>query len=113
MPCDAPAPRLAFTLVHWCLVHSAHFVSPSSPSLTDVEEGGETYFNKLDIAVRPKKGRALVWPSVLDEDPKFWDARMYHEARDVLRGEKMAANHWIHLNDYRTPNLWGCTGSFT
>ena len=29
--------------------------------LTDVEEGGETYFNKLDLAVKPKKGKALVW----------------------------------------------------
>ena len=28
--------------------------------LSDVEEGGETYFNKLDLAVKPKKGKALV-----------------------------------------------------
>jgi hypothetical protein len=42
-----------------------------------VEEGGETYFNKLDLAVKPKKGRALVWPSVLDENPEYWDKRMY------------------------------------
>jgi hypothetical protein len=28
--------------------------------LTDVEEGGETKFNKLDIQVKPKRGRALV-----------------------------------------------------
>ena len=82
-------------------------------SLTDVEEGGETYFNKLDLAVKPKKGRALVWPSVVDDDPDLWDARMFHEAKDVIQGEKMAANHWIHLNDYRTPNEWGCTGSFS
>lgn len=81
--------------------------------LSDVEEGGETYFSKLGIAVKPKKGRALVWPSVLDEDPTYWDKRMYHEAKDVIKGEKKAANHWIHLNDYRTPNEWGCTGSFS
>ncbi|KAL9188315.1 hypothetical protein ACHAXT_006693 [Thalassiosira profunda] len=81
--------------------------------LTDVEEGGETHFNKLGISIKPKKGRALVWPSVLDSDPNYWDKRMYHEAKDVLKGEKRAANHWIHLNDYRTPNDWGCTGSFS
>lgn len=28
--------------------------------LTDVEEGGETKFNRLDIKVKPKRGRALV-----------------------------------------------------
>ncbi len=82
-------------------------------SLSDVEEGGETYFNKLDLAIKPKKGRALVWPSVLDEDPEFWDKRMYHEAKDVIKGKKLAANHWIHLNDYHTPNHWGCTGAFS
>ncbi|KAL7475928.1 hypothetical protein ACHAW6_001821 [Cyclotella cf. meneghiniana] len=81
--------------------------------LTDVEEGGETHFNKLGLAVKPKKGRALVWPSVIDSDPEFWDARMTHEAKDVIKGKKLAANHWIHLNDYVTPNEWGCTGSFS
>jgi len=81
--------------------------------LSDVEEGGETYFNKLDLAVKPKKGKALVWPSVRDDNPTYWDARMFHEAKDVIKGKKMAANHWIHMNDYHTPNDWGCTGSFT
>lgn len=81
--------------------------------LTDVEEGGETHFTKLGLSIKPKKGQALVWPSVLDEDPKYWDKRMYHEAKDVIKGTKMAANHWIHLNDYHTPNQWGCTGSFS
>jgi len=81
--------------------------------LSDVEEGGATRFSKLGIDVKPKKGKALIWPSVLDENPSMWDPRMYHEARDVIRGEKRAANHWIHLNDYETPNLWGCTGAFS
>jgi prolyl 4-hydroxylase len=45
-------------------------------SLSDVEEGGETHFNKLGLSVKPKKGRALVWPSVIDSDPEFWDGRM-------------------------------------
>jgi prolyl 4-hydroxylase len=80
--------------------------------LSDVEEGGETYFNNLDLAVKPKKGRALVWPSVRDDEPDFWDDRMFHEAKAVVKGKKHAANHWIHLYDYQTPNKWGCTGSF-
>jgi len=81
--------------------------------LSDVEEGGETRFSKLGLDVKAMKNRALVWPSVLNDNPHHWDKRMYHEARDVIRGEKRAANHWIHLFDYETPNLWGCTGSFS
>ena len=81
--------------------------------LSDVEEGGATRFSRLGLDITPKKGRALIWPSVLNDDPTTWDRRMYHEARDVIRGEKRAANHWIHLYDYMTPNLWGCTGSFS
>ena len=81
--------------------------------LSEVEEGGETYFNNLDIAVTPKKGRALIWPSVSNDDPHFWEPRTHHEAKPVIRGRKLAANHWIHLYDFLTPNEWGCTGSFS
>mmetsp|Transcript_8252 Transcript_8252/g.17457 ORF Transcript_8252/g.17457 Transcript_8252/m.17457 type:complete len:456 (-) Transcript_8252:242-1609(-) len=80
--------------------------------MSDVEEGGETHFTDLGLSIAPKKGRALVWPSVTDKDPSFWDNRMHHEAKEVIRGKKMAANHWIHLYDYKTPNIWGCSGSF-
>lgn len=110
--------------------------------------GGETRFTALDISVRPMKGRALVWPSVLNEDPYRSDSRsvsesaplcarerrrlrpnqsrthtfvfvlllfprMFHEAVKVEAGTKYAANHWIHQNDFRTANLWGCSGSFS
>lgn len=63
-----------------------------------MEEGGETYFNRLKLGIKPKLGRALVWPSVLNDDPESWDPRMFHEAKDVIKGIKYAANHWIHLN---------------
>lgn len=99
---------------------AARDTSPAGPRimtfflyLTDVEEGGETYFNQLGFGVKPKRGRALVWPSVSDDDPTYWDRRMYHEAQDVIKGQKYAANHWIHLNDFVGPNKWGCTGSFS
>ena len=80
--------------------------------LSDVEEGGETSFPLLGLSVKPKMGRALLWPSVLDEDPGAIDPRTSHEARPVIRGRKYAANSWIHSHDYVKPNLWGCTGTF-
>ena len=37
--------------------------------LSDVEEGGETAFPNLGLSVTPKKGKALLWPSTLDQNP--------------------------------------------
>ncbi|CAM9333611.1 unnamed protein product, partial [Ectocarpus fasciculatus] len=80
--------------------------------LSDVEEGGETGFPNLDIAVTPQKGRAVLWPGVKNEDPGAIDHRTLHEAKPVIRGTKYGANSWIHMFNFRVPNLWGCTGSF-
>jgi len=80
--------------------------------LSDVEEGGETAFPTLNIAVKPKKGKALLWPSTISEAPDQKEVRTNHEARPVIKGVKYAANSWIHLYNYEIPNLWGCTGTF-
>jgi hypothetical protein len=65
--------------------------------LNDVEEGGGTHFNLLNITVSPKKGRALLWPSVLNDNPHQSDWRMYHEALPVIAGIKYGANLWCKL----------------
>merc|ERR1719273_2509881 len=69
--------------------------------LSDVEDGGETKFNDLDILVSPKKGRALLWPSVQDENLTAIEYNTYHEAMPVKKGIKFGANAWIHLYDYK------------
>ena len=76
--------------------------------LSDVEGGGETTFNQLNITVTPKRGRALLWPSVKDESLTTADHRTMHEARPVTAGLKYAANAWLHLYDFRTPHAQGC-----
>ena len=67
--------------------------------LSDVDEGGETAFPRIfeedgitPLAVRPRRGSALLWPSVRDGAMDQMDARTYHEARRVVRGTKFAAN---------------------
>lgn len=80
--------------------------------LSDVEEGGETKFPKLGYAVKPKKGKALLWPSVMNDNLEQIDPRTNHEAAAVIKGKKYAANTWIHLYDFMTSNHWGCTGTF-
>ncbi len=72
-------------------------------------EGGATNFPKLGIAVKPKVGRAVLWPSVLNSDPSKKDHRTDHEAQDVLSGVKYGANAWLHLHDYLAAQELGCT----
>jgi prolyl 4-hydroxylase len=79
--------------------------------LNDVEAGGATHFTDLDIAVYPKKGRVLLWPSVLDQDPNGQDYRTHHQAMPVEAGIKYGANAWVRRKEatMRTPGprlLW-------
>ncbi len=80
--------------------------------LSDVEECGETNFPALKLAVKPKKGSAVLWPSTTNDDIMKQDPRTVHEAKAVIKGVKYGANAWIHSHNFEIPNLWGCTGSF-
>jgi len=76
--------------------------------LSDVESGGGTDFPDLGIKVTPKKGRAVLWPSIYNSDPMKADKRMMHQALPVDAGLKFGANAWIHMFDYQASQLLGC-----
>jgi prolyl 4-hydroxylase len=76
--------------------------------LNDVEAGGGTNFPQLNLTIAPKKGRALLWPSVLNSEPLKKDGRMMHQALEVEEGMKFAANGWIHMYDYVSAQAKGC-----
>jgi prolyl 4-hydroxylase len=80
--------------------------------LNDVEEGGGTSFplvnNRKGIVVQPKKGNAVLWPSVLDNEPESKDGRTEHEALPVLKGLKYGANAWIHSRDFKAAFAKNC-----
>jgi prolyl 4-hydroxylase len=76
--------------------------------LSDVEEGGGTQFPSLNLTVTPKKGRAILWPSVLTTDPNSKDIRTNHHALPVISGVKYGFNAWIHQRDFRGPHRKGC-----
>ena len=59
--------------------------------LNDVEEGGGTNFPHIDATVSPKRGRAVLWPSVFNEDPHIKDTRSDHQAMPVIQGVKYGA----------------------
>lgn len=78
--------------------------------LNDVAAGGGTNFDQYDITVTPKRGRVLLWPSVLDDTPDIKDDRTTHQALPVENGIKFAANAWFHMRDFQTPLAMGCMG---
>jgi len=81
--------------------------------LNDVPEGGGggTRFTDLPTPTTfmPSKGKAVLWPSVLADEPNTMDPRTHHEALPVTAGEKYGANFWIHQYDFRGPHMSGCT----
>jgi prolyl 4-hydroxylase len=76
--------------------------------LSDVVKGGGTNFPDLGITIQPKTGRALLWPSTLNDKPMEKDKRTKHQALPVEEGVKFGANAWIHMYDYTTPQKDGC-----
>ena len=53
--------------------------------------------------VQPKRGRALIWPSVHNDKPHEKDFRTEHEAMPVIKGMKYGANAWQHIRDFKEP----------
>ncbi|WP_412727588.1 prolyl hydroxylase family protein [Alteromonas sp. D210916BOD_24] len=65
--------------------------------LNDKCEGGYTRFTKLDIAVKPKTGKALFWNNLLPNgDPNL---NSIHFAEPVTKGHKTVITKW-----FRTAN---------
>ena len=80
--------------------------------LNDGVQGGSTHFPQLNLSVQPRRGRAVLWPSVLDADPNARDGRTEHESQVVTgRAAKYAANYWLHLYDFEAANDRRCGNS--
>lgn len=77
--------------------------------LNDVPAGGGTHFTDMGITVQPKRGRVVIWPSVLDSDIAKQDLRTHHEALPVKEGIKYGANAWIHTRDFKKAYHSGCS----
>jgi hypothetical protein len=69
---------------------------------------GVTAFPKLDIAVKPKLGRAILWPSVLNSNPMEKEPRTENEVQDVIEGTMFGFNVRLHLHNYADAHKKGC-----
>lgn len=61
--------------------------------LNDVEEGGETYFPKLDLSIAPKKGSAVYFEYFYND--KSLNELTLHGGAPVIKGEKWVATQWM------------------
>lgn len=63
--------------------------------LTDVEDGGETYFTKLKQGIIPKKGRGVIWCNLKENGDM--DRNTMHQGSPVKKGEKGIITKWFKL----------------
>lgn len=68
--------------------------------LSDVEGGGDTRFPELNIDIKPKAGRAVVFADTVSGSPFQEDQRALHEAVLVTKGVKLTATTWVHEYDF-------------
>ena len=68
--------------------------------LNDVEEGGGTSFPNLDMEIRAKKGRLVVFHNCHEGSTVRHPASL-HGGMPVLKGEKWACNFWFRELPYQ------------
>lgn len=61
--------------------------------LNDDYEGGETYFNKLDLTVKGNAGDILIFDNVDTEGNP--DHQTQHEGKEIIRGTKWLLSVWF------------------
>ena len=61
--------------------------------LNDVEEGGETEFLHLKHTFKPKKGTAVAWNNLTENDSV--NPNTMHQAHPVLKGNKAVITKWF------------------
>lgn len=67
--------------------------------LNDVEQGGETYFPKLNLTVTPKKGMAVYFEYFYNDENL--NELTLHGGAPVITGEKWVATQWMRKQKVR------------
>jgi prolyl 4-hydroxylase len=61
--------------------------------LSDVEEGGETYFPRIDKIFYPKRGQAIIWNNLHEDGSPNHDT--LHQSMPVIKGTKIIITKWF------------------
>ena len=70
--------------------------------LNDVEEGGETEFTKLNVKIKPKRGRAVIWGNMTSDNKV--DHNTMHAGLPVIKGEKHIITKWFKKENNESKN---------
>lgn len=70
--------------------------------LNDVEEGGGTCFPKLDMEIRAKRGRMVLFHNC-HSGRNIRHPDSLHGGMPVIKGDKWACNFWFREEAYQTP----------
>lgn len=85
-----------------CMVKGGQRMVTCLLYLNDVEEGGGTSFPNLDMEIRAKKGRMVLFHNC-HESSTVRHPDSLHGGMPVLKGEKWACNFWFRELAYQTP----------
>ncbi|EDW67591.2 prolyl 4-hydroxylase subunit alpha-2 isoform X1 [Drosophila virilis] len=90
--------------LHTDYFNTAELIAPESPTgdriatvlfyLSDVEQGGDTVFPRIEQAFKPERGKALLWYNLHRNGTG--DKRTEHGACPVLVGSKWIMTQWIN-----------------
>ena len=72
--------------------------------LNSVEEGGATYFPKLDKSIYPEPGKVLIFWNVYEGTNTIHPDSL-HGAQPVKKGEKWIFNLWFRAEDIRSIDI--------
>ena len=66
------------------------------------KEGGALEFTDLDLSIPAVRRTAVLWPTVMVDDPSLPELLTHHASIPVRKGRKLALVTWIHAYDWRT-----------
>jgi 2OG-Fe(II) oxygenase superfamily len=69
--------------------------------LTTPQTGGGTHFRALDISIKARAGRLVVWNNLLPHGGA--DHRMLHSGEPLVEGEKITLVTWVRQKPCRNP----------
>ena len=68
--------------------------------LTDVEEGGATFFPELNKRFNPEKGKAVIWNNL--DVHGIRNKNTTHTGECVVKGQKYIITKWFRLGIHKT-----------
>jgi prolyl 4-hydroxylase len=84
-----------------CLARGGQRMVTCLAYLNEVEQGGGTYFPKLDVEIMPRLGRMVLFHNCKADSTERHEKSL-HGGMPLEKGEKWACNFWFRENTFQT-----------